>query len=495
MVQTRAQAAKSKATQSPEPVAAKITKQPRKQRSVSVTLPDGQEQAGGGAAAASGSQPQPLADKLLNAAAEAMGQKPSTHKKGLGSHPLSSLPTSPAPHPAGSPAPEFTIPAVQAQQVAQPPFPMPTLQAAVEKAASPAVQAEQQAEQQQGAAAAKPAESVEPRPAAAVQQQQQQPVAQQIEQQQEAQPPAPLPRPEKLLKPLPDKPVVCDKLPDGPEPVAVEVEYVASQDLQPVDDVAATLAAALPGLEASDWLEAVKALNLLRQLVVHHPDACSAQLDKLVPLVLKSVRSLRSSLCKTAIMAVADLYQSYGDALLPHTDVGGQAKPLTSLLAQILLKCSSNDKKFVIEEAQRALQVIIDSLNPAESLALLLPYAEQHKNPKVRGKAGGAAAAAVARMEPAAVAAYGLPRLLQAAGKLVTDNTPDARDSAKRVIGCLRAAFADPGVEAQLAFEPPAPPPAADGEEPARQPTRWEAYCQANLSGSAALAVIKASAD
>ena len=38
---------------------------------------------------------------------------------------------------------------------------------------------------------------------------------------------------------------------------------------------------------------------------------------------------------QTAIMAVADLYQSYGDALLPHTDVGGQAKPLTSLLAQV----------------------------------------------------------------------------------------------------------------------------------------------------------------
>ena len=60
---------------------------------------------------------------------------------------------------------------------------------------------------------------------------------------------------------------------------------------------------------------------------------------------------------QTAIMAVADLYLSYGDALLPHTDVGGQAKPLTSLLAQVLLKASSNDKKFVIEEAQRALQV------------------------------------------------------------------------------------------------------------------------------------------
>lgn len=53
---------------------------------------------------------------------------------------------------------------------------------------------------------------------------------------------------------------------------------------------------------------------------------------------------------QTAIMAVADLYQGYGDALLPHTDVGGQAKPLTSLLAQVrcragqaagLVACSS----------------------------------------------------------------------------------------------------------------------------------------------------------
>lgn len=63
---------------------------------------------------------------------------------------------------------------------------------------------------------------------------------------------------------------------------------------------------------------------------------------------------------------------------------------------------------------------MIDSLSPAESLGLLLPYAEQHKNPKVRGKAGGAAAAAVARLDAAGVAAYGLPRLLQAASKLVT---------------------------------------------------------------------------
>ena len=60
--------------------------------------------------------------------------------------------------------------------------------------------------------------------------------------------------------------------------MAVEVEYVAREDLQPVEDTGAALALAVPGMEAGDWLEVVRALNLLRQLVVRHPDACSSQL-------------------------------------------------------------------------------------------------------------------------------------------------------------------------------------------------------------------------
>jgi len=38
-------------------------------------------------------------------------------------------------------------------------------------------------------------------------------------------------------------------------------------------------------------------------------------------------------------MAAADLYLSFGDALLPLTDVGGQAKPLGSMLAQVRAEC------------------------------------------------------------------------------------------------------------------------------------------------------------
>lgn len=50
-------------------------------------------------------------------------------------------------------------------------------------------------------------------------------------------------------------------------------------------------------------------------------------------------------------------------------------------------------------------------------------------------------------------------------------------------------------MEAQLAVEVPAPAAPAEGEEAPKQPTKWEAYCQASLSVSAALAVLKASSE
>ncbi|GAB4822816.1 hypothetical protein N2152v2_009862 [Parachlorella kessleri] len=294
-------------------------------------------------------------------------------------------------------------------------------------------------------------------------------------------------------KPLPkpsERPAVPgDKLPTGPEPVQIEVEYVPRDQLQPVEDAAAAVEACSSGLDSADWVEAVKALNLLRQLVVHHANSCQDKLQQWMLPVVKSVRSLRSSLCKTAIMAVSDLYITYGDALLPLADVGGQAKPLTSLLAQILLKCSSNDKKFVIEEAQLALQTMVEHTTPGKFLDLLLPYLD-HKNPKLRGKAGGAATLTVARMQPAEMAGFGMLRLLQMAGKLITDNTPDAREAAKRLVGLLSAAFQDPAVQQQLDVQVPEPEP-AEGEAAPAKPSKWEYFCRQNLNASAATAVLK----
>lgn len=83
-----------------------------------------------------------------------------------------------------------------------------------------------------------------------------------------------------------------------------------------------------------------------------------------------------------AIMAASDLVESFGSDFLQFIDIGGAAKPAGSLLSQLLLKGSSNDKRFVIDEVQRTLDIAAQILNPALFLERLLPYAA-HKSPKV----------------------------------------------------------------------------------------------------------------
>ena len=74
---------------------------------------------------------------------------------------------------------------------------------------------------------------------------------------------------------------------------------------------------------------------------------------------------------QTAIMCATDIISSYRDDLVPLLNVGGAEKPATSLLAQLLLKGSSNDKRFVIEEAKTALKSVADNISPRRFAA---PY-------------------------------------------------------------------------------------------------------------------------
>lgn len=57
-------------------------------------------------------------------------------------------------------------------------------------------------------------------------------------------------------------------------------------------------------------------------------------------------------------MCAADLFRVYSSAMVPLMDAGGVKRPGDSLLAQLLLKASSNDKLFVIEEVRLALLVV-----------------------------------------------------------------------------------------------------------------------------------------
>jgi hypothetical protein len=65
----------------------------------------------------------------------------------------------------------------------------------------------------------------------------------------------------------------------------------------------------------------------------------------------------------------------------------------------------------------------------------------RHCLAQVRGKVAVSLAASAQRMSAQLWAGYEATPLLRAAGKLVVDNTPEARDAAKRLIALLRDAF------------------------------------------------------
>lgn len=59
----------------------------------------------------------------------------------------------------------------------------------------------------------------------------------------------------------------------------------------------------------------------------------------------------------------------------------------------------------------------------------------------MRGASAVVVSAAAERMSPREWREVGLEKMLGVAGKLVSDNTPEARNAAKKVIGLLKAAY------------------------------------------------------
>ncbi|KDD72364.1 hypothetical protein H632_c3452p0, partial [Helicosporidium sp. ATCC 50920] len=118
------------------------------------------------------------------------------------------------------------------------------------------------------------------------------------------------------LKKLPDTIQACDKLPDGPEPAQVSIEFPERSELTRLAKAGARVPAAAKEANSPDWVAACRALLDLRRAAAHEEDAGLVReaLPELLPRLVAGVRSLRSSLCRTAIMTCADVFQSFGDA-------------------------------------------------------------------------------------------------------------------------------------------------------------------------------------
>ena len=129
-----------------------------------------------------------------------------------------------------------------------------------------------------------------------------------------------------------------------------------------------------------------------------------------------------------------------------------------------------------------------ESLSPAPLVDRLLPYTE-HKNPKVRARAAVVLEETWAR---AALSPGELTRVLPVAGRLVTDNVPEAREAAKKLLARAHNLFLrEQGSEAVQPVLERALAEAQAVDEAGDAKSAWELYCRAILPGSVAIAVLK----
>ncbi|KAJ6725467.1 CLASP [Salix purpurea] len=153
------------------------------------------------------------------------------------------------------------------------------------------------------------------------------------------------------------------------------IDYISSGNLEPISDPESKIHGLVEELDSKEWKKCFLKCSdngVVAEYVLYR--------EKVVLVVVKAVKNPRSALCKTSIMASSDIFKVFGDQLLDSTN-----NAFDNLLLQLLLK-ASQDKRFVCEEADRALNAMVKSMTPLPFLNKLRPYVS-HSNPRVRANA------------------------------------------------------------------------------------------------------------
>ncbi|XP_010269532.1 PREDICTED: uncharacterized protein LOC104606158 [Nelumbo nucifera] len=249
------------------------------------------------------------------------------------------------------------------------------------------------------------------------------------------------------------------------------VDYIASKDLKALPEPETKIQSLMEGLNSKDWTKVCESLNGTRRFALHHSSLLLPILDKVTQVMVKAMKNPRSALCKTSIMASSDVFNAFGGNILDSA----ASDAFDPLLLQLLLK-ASQDKRFVCEEADRALQAMVASMPPVPLLHKLRAYVS-HANLRVRAKAAVVISNCVSNMGLGGMKEFGLVSLIQLAADLLNDRLPEAREAARSTVTSIHEAF--------IRDE------ALNTNDGSSLVERWQSFCSSNLPPIQAQSVMK----
>ena len=138
--------------------------------------------------------------------------------------------------------------------------------------------------------------------------------------------------------------------------------YVLSCDLTPAPSPATELPNILKSLQSSDWSVRFDGITNIRRMMVHHSQLLPPHTKALVRDLRAEVNSLRSSLAKNAIMALADFFTNCAKSVEPELEQVGPP----------LLKRAGEPSGFLRDEAHRALILMLQHCSDKYTLPFLL---------------------------------------------------------------------------------------------------------------------------
>ncbi|TPX70560.1 hypothetical protein SpCBS45565_g01639 [Spizellomyces sp. 'palustris'] len=177
-----------------------------------------------------------------------------------------------------------------------------------------------------------------------------------------------------------------------------------------------------------DWTVKVESVEKLRIILAEYPPLFNGNLHELLLAVVATVHNLRSSVSKHAIAFLHDMYMHLGKAMEADLD----------MTVGSLLKKVGEGNGFIVEEADRALSAMCDTVNPSRSVGSLLLFAD-HKNPAIRMRVASLMGRVVTGTSEAQAARYiqsygDAGKLLTALVQFLRDGLAETRNAAKRML-------------------------------------------------------------
>ncbi|XP_012573422.2 uncharacterized protein [Cicer arietinum] len=234
-----------------------------------------------------------------------------------------------------------------------------------------------------------------------------------------------------------------------------------------MSDPEAQIQSLIEDLDSKNWIKVCESLNDVRRFALYHSSLLLPILDKIVLVVAKTMKNPRSALCKTSIMAASDIFNAFGDKLFDPSI----SDAFDSLMLQLLLK-ASQDKRFVCEEAVKALGSMVGTMTPLPLLQKLRVYVS-HTNLRVRAKAAVSLSKCVSKMQGIEeMEEFGMEKLIEVAADLLNDRLPEARDAARSIATSVyEALIKDVEVEQKMEV--------------------WQSFCHSKLTPIHALSILK----